>query len=99
MSTEKMTVSNDRMDSFIETITEQAREVMRERASDILKAWHENIEEAEANDKGFPPLKLAVGAVVDLEAGTIETTVRFTTTYQSSLKSTLPDPDQPELPM
>jgi hypothetical protein len=92
------TISNDRMDSFIETIVSQAREAMQERSADILRAWHENIEESNANEKKFPPLKLAISAAVDLEAATIETTVRFSATYQSTITSKLPDPDQPELP-
>lgn len=94
----KMTVSNDRMDVFLDTIADQAWEVMKERSEDMLKAWRENIEEAQANDKNFPPLKLSIGAVVDLDAGTIETTVRFTAIYQSSVKASLDDPNQPELP-
>ena len=98
MPDSKMTISNDRMDSFIRTIAEQAAELMHERSGDILKAWHENIEEANANEKNFPPLKIGIGATVDLEAGTIETAIRFTATYQSTLKASLPDPDQPELP-
>jgi hypothetical protein len=92
------TISNDRMDSFIETIVTQAREAMQERSADILRAWHENIEESNANEKKFPPLKLAISAAVDLEAATIETTVRFSATYQSTITSKLPDPDQPEFP-
>jgi len=93
-----MTVSNERMVLFIETIIKQAREVMTERADDILRAWHENIEEAEANEKNFPPLKLSISATVDIQSAVIETTLRFTTTYQSSLKAELPDPSQPVLP-
>lgn len=97
MSESKMTVSNARMEAFIETICHQVLMVLSERSDDILKAWHENIEEAEANEKAFPPLRLAISASVDLEAATIETGLRFTATYQSSLKSQLPDPDQPDL--
>jgi hypothetical protein len=92
------TISNDRMESFIETIVAQAREAMQERSADILRAWHENIEESNANEKKFPPLKLAISAAVDLEAATIETTVRFSATYQSTITSKLPDPEQPEFP-
>jgi hypothetical protein len=64
----------------------------------MLRAWHENIEESQANDKKFPPLNVAIKGGVDLEAATIETTVRFSATYQSTITSKLPDPDQPELP-
>lgn len=92
------TISNDRMDSFIETIVSQAREAMQERSADILRAWHENIEESQANDKKFPPLNIAIKGCVDLEAATIETTVRFSATYQSTITSKLPDPAQPEFP-
>jgi hypothetical protein len=92
------TISEDRMDSFIEIIINQAREALQQRKSDMLRAWHENIEESNANEKKFPPLKLAISAAVDLEAATIETTVRFSATYQSTITSKLPDPEQPELP-
>jgi hypothetical protein len=92
------TISEDRMDSFIEIIINQAREALQQRKSDMLRAWHENIEESQANDKKFPPLNVAIKGGVDLEAATIETTVRFSATYQSTITSKLPDPDQPELP-
>jgi hypothetical protein len=92
------TISEDRMDSFIEIIIYQAREALQQRKSDMLRAWHENIEESQANDKKFPPLNVAIKGGVDLEAATIETTVRFSATYQSTITSKLPDPEQPELP-
>jgi hypothetical protein len=92
------TISEDRMDSFIEIIINQAREALQQRKSDMLRAWHENIEESQANDKKFPPLNVAIKGGVDLEAATIETTVRFSATYQSTITSKLPDPEQPEFP-
>lgn len=51
-------ISNERMSAFLDTIYEQVRETLHERADDMLKAWHENIEEAQANEKNFPPLKV-----------------------------------------
>lgn len=91
-------LSNARMDSFIDTITAQVGELLRERSADILRAWQENIEEAQESEKKFPPLKLAITGMVDLEGSKIETSVRFTATYQSILSATLPDPDQATLP-
>lgn len=82
------------MDSFIETINQQVGELLRERSNDILKAWQENIEEAQESEKKFPPLKLAITGTVDIEKSKIETSIKFTATYQSSLSSSLPDPDQ-----
>jgi predicted acylesterase/phospholipase RssA len=96
--TEITTISKTRMGSFIETIVSQSREAMLERLDDILRTWHENISESEANDKKFPPLKISIGGTVDLEAEKIETTVRFSATYQSTISGSLPDPSQPELP-
>ena len=95
---DKITVSPDRIGYFLDTIADQAREAMHARADDMLRAWHENIEEATANEKNFPPLKIGIAAAVDIEAGTIETTVRFTAAYQTTIKATLDDPNQPELP-
>lgn len=86
------------MGSFIDTIVNQSREAMMERLDDILRTWHENISESEVNDKKFPPLKISIGGTVDLEAEKIETTVRFSATYQSTISGSLPDPSQPELP-
>ena len=37
------TISEDRMDSFIEIIIYQAREALQQRKSDMLRAWHENL--------------------------------------------------------
>jgi len=92
-------ISNERMDAFIATIVKNVRESMSERSDDILKAWHENIEEAQANEKNFPPLKISISATVDLEAAKIETVMRFTTVYQTSTRSPLPDPNQTEFPI
>ena len=92
------TINHSRLKEFCDTILMQAREVLYDREEDILKAWHENIEEAQQSEKKFPPLKLALGATVNLEEGTIETTLRFTAVYQSSISAELPDPNQPELP-
>ena len=86
------------MEAFIGTITQQVSELLRERADDILKAWQENIEEAQESEKKFPPLKLAISGTVDLESARIETTLRFTATYQSCLSAMLPDPNQTTLP-
>lgn len=92
------TINHSRLKEFCDTILMQAREVLYDREDDILKAWHENIEEAQQSEKKFPPLKLALGATVNLEEGTIETTLRFTAVYQSSISAELPDPNQQELP-
>jgi hypothetical protein len=92
-------LSNERMGSFIETIINQARVAMSERAEDMLKAWHENIAEAHENETKFPPLKISISAEVNLEKNRIETTIRFTSTYQSSVSTEIPDPNQPELAM
>jgi len=51
-----------------------------------------------ANESKFPPLKLSISATVDLQAAKIETTVRFTTTYSSTISAELPDPNQPDIP-
>jgi|GEM_PF-4930005 len=97
MSSEKpSSISNGRLEAFFEIILTQARTALFERSQDILDAWHSNIEEAETNKKNFPPLKLSLGATVDLEAAKIETVIKFTTVYQSTLSAPLPDPDQPE---
>ncbi|MBB5351379.1 hypothetical protein HNR46_001615 [Haloferula luteola] len=86
------------MEAFLDTIADQVREALHERSDDILKAWHENIEEAQENAKDFPPLKVAMSAAVDIEAARIETSISFTAKYQTKLSAPLPDPNQPELP-
>lgn len=91
-------LSNERMSAFLETITTQVRTALFEREADILRAWQENIEEAGENEKDFPPLKLCLGATVDLEKNTIETVLSFTVKHQSKISESLPDPDQPEFP-
>lgn len=92
------TISQARMSAFLDTITQQARELLHERTEDILHAWHSNIEEAMSNDKKMPPLRISVAASVDLDRGCIETTARFSAIYSSSLAAPLPDPNQPALP-
>jgi hypothetical protein len=92
-------INNERMEAFIKTITSQVNELLSERQDDILKSWHENIEEAQEAEKDFPPLKLSIGVTIDLEGNAIETQVSFTTKYTSKLQARLPDPNQPELPM
>jgi hypothetical protein len=93
------TISNARMGSFIDTIVKQCREALCERQDDILAAWHENIQEANAAEKKFPPLKLSISACVDLEANAIETAVSFTVKYTSKVSEPLPDPNQTTLPL
>lgn len=91
-------LTNARMAAFTTAICMQVRELLVEREADILKAWNENIEEAQENEKNFPPLKIGISATVDLEAAKIETAIRFTAVYQSSISQALPDPNQPEIP-
>lgn len=91
-------MTNERMQAFIDTIVKQTRELLENRADDILRAWNENIEEAHENEKNFPPLKIGISATVDIEAAKIETAIRFTAVYQSTISSALPDPNQLELP-
>lgn len=91
-------IEKSRLAQFCDTIIMQAREALYDREDDILKAWHENIEEAQQNDKKFPPLKLGISATVDLEESKIETTLRFTAVYQSRIEAEIADPDQQELP-
>ena len=86
------------MSEFISTIVRQVETCLVERESDILEAWHENIEEANENEKKFPPLKLSIASSVDLEANAIETSVSFTVKYTATVKDALPDPDQGLLP-
>lgn len=86
-----------RIQDYFTVILAQAREAMYEREDDIQKAWNENIAEAQANEKDTPPLKLSIGAVVDLEKHTIHTTLRFTAVYTSTIGGLIPDPDQMEL--
>ena len=91
------TISNERMEAFIQTISNHALSLMQERSEDLLKSWNENIVESDANQTPFPPLKIAISATVDIQKAAIETKIRFTSTYQSELKSELPDPSQPSL--
>lgn len=91
-------IEKSRLAQFCDTIIMQAREALYDREDDILKAWHENIEEAQQNDKKFPPLKLGISATVDLEESKIETTLRFTAVYQSRIEAEIEDPNQPDLP-
>ncbi len=90
-------IGNERMDAFCNSIGKQVAELLHERSDDILKAWQESIEEAQNNEDKFPPLKLSIGATVDIEAAKIETALSFTTRYKSTVSSPLPDPNQPEL--
>lgn len=90
-------VSNERMDAFIVAIANQTKAALCERSEDLLKAWQENIEEAQENEKDFPPLKIGIAATVDLEADTVTTEIRFSVTYKCKLSSPLPDPNQPDL--
>ena len=92
------TITNERMESFIETITKQTRELLHERADDMLQAWHENIEEATENEAKFPPLKVGVSATVDIEAAKIETVISFSVKYQSKASEAIEDPNQAKLP-
>lgn len=92
------TINNERMAAFIATIIKQTQVILHERADDILKAWHENMEEANANEDKLPPLKLSIGSTVDLESAKIDTAVTFTTRYKTTLSAPLPDPNQMELP-
>ena len=91
------TVGNERMEAFIESIAAQVSQALHARSDDMLTAWNENMEEATANEKNLPPLKLSIGATVDLEKGTIETVLKFTVAYQEFISEKLPDPNQPEI--
>jgi hypothetical protein len=86
------------MESFCDAITEQVRELLAERADDMLKAWNENIEEAHANEAKFPPLKIALNATVDIEGAKIETVIGFAVRYSSKVSTPIDDPDQMKLP-
>jgi len=99
MSDKITTISNTRMQQFCAVIVRQTQSALVEREADILAAWHENISEANDAEKNFPPLKLNIGATVDLEAGTIETAVSFTVKYTSKIREAIPDPDQLKLPI
>lgn len=98
MSEKIKAVGNDRMRAFVETIISQVERSLEARTDDMLAAWNENMEEAHANEKNLPPLKLSIGATVDLEKGNVETVLKFTVTYQESVSEKLPDPNQPEIP-
>lgn len=91
-------VSNTRMAAFREEIISQVKELLCEREEDILTAWQSNIEEAHNNAKDkIPPLKLSIGATIDLEDNTISAQLTFTAKYTSTICKVLPDPNQPEL--
>jgi len=95
----KLHPTNERMKYFIETIIDQTRELLNERADDMLAAWQENIEEAQENEKEeVPPLKVSIGATVDIEKNRIETQIKFTAVYQSKIGVTMQDPNQPDIP-
>lgn len=72
---------------------------MAARSQDIEKAWMETIEEAQENQEKFPDLKLTFAVVVNLEKEKVETALRFTCAYCSKISETLPDPNQPDLPL
>lgn len=93
------TTTPDRIDDYFNVILDQLRENMQVRQDDILKAWHENIAQANANEKKFPPLKLSISATVDLEENTIATTLKFSAIYTSTIGGEIPDPDQLQLPL
>lgn len=93
----QQTQTPERIHDYFSIIIAQLRENMNAREEDILKAWHENIAEAQTNEKKFPPLKLSISATVDLESNKIETSLKFSAVYSSSLSEEIPDPDQMQL--
>jgi len=95
----KPEVTNARMSQFIVTTVDQVRETLEERSDDILKAWQETVQESVDGGDDFPKLKVAFGTVVDLEANKIETTLRFTCAYKSTISTPIEDPNQTELPL
>ena len=93
----KLQVNNERMNQFCETIATQCRTAVFERSEDILKAWQETILESQDEEGTFPKLKLGFGVTVDLEAGKIETKIRFTCAYKSIISDDIPDPNKLEM--
>jgi len=93
-------IENNRLEQILSQASGQLNTLMMERSSDIQNAWNETIEEAQENEKEkLPPLKLSMSVVVDLEKDVVESALRFTCAYTSKLCATLPDPNQPTLPI
>lgn len=91
------TISNARMAQFAGQIVEQVKSLLSDRADDMLKAWHENIQEATDNEKPFPPLAIGISAKIDLEAAKIETSLAFKANYKSTESALIEDPNQTKL--
>lgn len=91
------TISNTRMAQFAGQIVEQVKSLLAARESDMLKAWHENIQEATINEKPFPPLAIGISARIDLEAAKIETSLAFKANYKSTESAMIDDPNQTKL--
>ena len=98
MKSEITTISNERFASFCETLAEQARTVIHERADKMLEAWLESMQEATENEEDLPPLKFSLACSVDLAKNRVETKISFATRYTTTESDELPDPNQPEIP-
>lgn len=85
------------MDQFISSITTQIHTILHEKKDELLKSWNENIEEAQNDEKDFPPLKVGIASSVDLEKSLVTSQVTFLTTYKTKLSEALPDPNQMDL--
>ena len=91
---------NELMESIIKDIQSQLKTSMFERMDDMLTAWQDSIEEAQANEEeALPPLKLSMSASANIDKQLVETSLKFAVTYQSKTAHPMPDPNQPELPI
>jgi len=87
------------IEHYKKTIVKQVTELLDQREDDIAKAWRENIEEAQSNEKNKPPMTITFASSIDIEADKISTKISFTAKYTSAISEPIPDPNQLKLPL
>ena len=89
------TITNDRLQQIAQEAATKLPELIGEREKDILKDYHNAVEDAHNNgDEKIPKLKLGFALDYDLQTGMLDVALKWTVTRKESDSVLLEDPDQ-----
>lgn len=90
-------MTTERVQSIAETSASNLVEAFSEQEEEILRAIHTAAEEAQNDGKEACSITLSHSIKIDLTEGSLTDVLKVTSSTKSTVKSELPDPNQPDL--
>jgi hypothetical protein len=91
-------MNNKKLEAIANKAADDLKALIKESEDKIIEAWDAVTDDAQENETA-PKFKLGLAITLDLDADKMESALTFSIRRKLTVECTIPDPNQPPLPM